>query len=392
MTEPRRPRILVVTRNLPPLLGGMERLNWHMLDELAKWADVRVVGPAGAAALAPASVDASDVNGRSVSVFLLRAAWRTFHLAAAWRPDVVLAGSGLTAPLAWLAARRSDSKAMAYVHGLDIVVPHAVYRRLWLPFIRRMDRLVANSAATASLAIRAGVRPDCVGVVHPGVDLPAPDGVSVEAASAFRRLHGFGQKPLLLSVGRLTRRKGLVEFVRQVLPAIVAVEPEAQLVVAGDAATDALYGSGSTTTEILDSATAVGLAGHVHILGRVTENELQAAYAASNVHVFPVLEIQGNPEGFGMVAVEAAAHGLPTAAYASGGIVEAVDEGASGALVPPGDAGALADAVLRLLHAPPEPDTIRLHALQFRWDTFGEKLRREVAICQPQIADGGRHA
>ena len=32
----RRPRILLVTRNLPPLVGGMERLNWHMAEELAK--------------------------------------------------------------------------------------------------------------------------------------------------------------------------------------------------------------------------------------------------------------------------------------------------------------------------------------------------------------------
>lgn len=36
------PRILIVTRNLPPLVGGMERLNWHMAEELAKVAEVRV--------------------------------------------------------------------------------------------------------------------------------------------------------------------------------------------------------------------------------------------------------------------------------------------------------------------------------------------------------------
>lgn len=45
-------RILLITRNLPPLVGGMERLNWHMADELAKRAEVRVVGPVGSAALA----------------------------------------------------------------------------------------------------------------------------------------------------------------------------------------------------------------------------------------------------------------------------------------------------------------------------------------------------
>lgn len=44
------PRILIVTRNLPPLVGGMERLNRHMADELSRChADVRLIGPRGAA-------------------------------------------------------------------------------------------------------------------------------------------------------------------------------------------------------------------------------------------------------------------------------------------------------------------------------------------------------
>ena len=42
--------ILIVTRNLPPLVGGMERLNWHIADELSRHAEVHVIGPTGAAA------------------------------------------------------------------------------------------------------------------------------------------------------------------------------------------------------------------------------------------------------------------------------------------------------------------------------------------------------
>ena len=50
-----RPRILIVTRNLPPLVGGMERLNWHIAAELVSAHDVLLVGPEGCAALAPAT-------------------------------------------------------------------------------------------------------------------------------------------------------------------------------------------------------------------------------------------------------------------------------------------------------------------------------------------------
>lgn len=45
-----RLRILLITRNMPPLVGGMERLNWHMADELAKRANMAVIGPRGAKA------------------------------------------------------------------------------------------------------------------------------------------------------------------------------------------------------------------------------------------------------------------------------------------------------------------------------------------------------
>ena len=45
-----QPRILHITRNLPPLVGGMERLNWHIADELSRHAQVQLIGPSGSAA------------------------------------------------------------------------------------------------------------------------------------------------------------------------------------------------------------------------------------------------------------------------------------------------------------------------------------------------------
>jgi phosphatidylinositol alpha-1,6-mannosyltransferase len=76
-----------------------------------------------------------------------------------------------------------------------------------------------------------------------------------------------------------------------------------------------------------------------------------------------------------MVAVEAAAHGLPTVAYATGGVVDAVSEGASGYLIEPGNAPAFAAQVCHALeHKLPEA-SIRRFAAQFAWEKFGEKIR-----------------
>lgn len=385
-----RTRILLVTRNLPPLVGGMERLNWHMAEELAKVADVRIVGPEGSAALAPVGIVVREAPLTPLWKFL----WRARSLARAearrWKPDVVLAGSGLTAPIARSAARACGARTAVYVHGLDIAVRHAVYRALWLPAIRRADRVIANSRATAELCGAVGVNPARIGIVHPGVDLPDESISPKESGGnespgardtfSFRERHALGGRPLLLSVGRLSARKGLREFVARCLPRIVAAQPGAMLLIVGDAPNQALHAQAQTPDSIRAVAREAGVADNLLFLGTITDYaELGTIYRAADVHVFPVREIPGDPEGFGMVAVEAAAHGLPTVAFATGGVTDAVADGQSGHLVALGDYARFADAVLGLFR---KRESLRTHCVdfgcQFVWSEFGARIAMEL--------------
>lgn len=374
-------RILHVTRNLPPLVGGMERLNWHLADELARDAQVRVIGPRGAAAVKPAAVSVAEAPLKPLPLFLLVALSKALATALRWRPQVVLAGSGLTAPLAWLAARACGARAVAYLHGFDITVDHALYRRLWRPVFRRLDHVIVNSTPTRDLALAAGVRSDRIRIVHPGVSLPAAT-QPAQAIESFRRQHGLAGKKILLSVGRLTTRKGLREFVELALPAIVRGQPDAVLVVVGDAPANALGAGIQTVASIQAQAAQSGVAGHVVFLGVIVDPQrLATAYEAADVHVFPVRHIPDDPEGFGMVAIEAAAHGLPTVAFATGGVVDAVAPGQSGQLAPAGDYPALSQAVLQVLadgrtawHA-----GASAFARRFAWPAFGAQIQSALA-------------
>lgn len=380
-----RPRILVVTRNLPPLRGGMERLNQHLAAALAGEAELLVVGPQGCGEYLPAGVQVHEVAVKPLWRFLAKSMSLAYRLAAG-RLDLVVAGSGLTAPAAVCAARRAGARSIAYVHGLDIVASHPVYRALWLPMLRRLDAVLANSANTADLAARAGIAQGHVAIVHPGTSLPQEDAGD---GGVFRARFGLGDAPVLLSVGRLTERKGLAAFVEQALPTIVAKHPGVRLVLVGDDAPDALRRHGADPAAALArAADACGLSDRVLRLGPCDETTLGQAYAAADVHVFPVCQIPGDVEGFGMVAIEAAAHGLPTVAFAVGGIPDAVGDGASGHVLPPGDYGGFAERVCDVLAAgrdSPLRESARAFARGFSWELFEARLR---SLIGEVLADG----
>lgn len=365
----------------------MERLNWHMADQLSRHADLHVVGPEGAARHQPEAIDLTEVPLRPLWRFLSASALQVWRIARAWRPDVVLAGSGLTAPAAYLAARAVRARSAAYLHGLDITVRNAVYQGCWLPAIRRIDTIVVNSSPTRSLAIDAGVCSGRISIVPPGVSFPVSP-VSGETRREFLESHALQGRRILLSVGRLTSRKGLREFVLQALPQVVERHPDASLVVIGDVPKQALSAEAQAPQCILEAARQAGVAGHVKILGVVDDATLAAAFACAAVHVFPIRHVPGDPEGFGMVAIEAAAHGLPTVAFATGGVVDAVASGRSGLLVTPGNYPALADAVSQVLASSCGAwrDGAVDFARGFAWPVFGDRLWASLQCPVPPAA------
>ncbi len=83
----------------------------------------------------------------------------------------------------------------------------------------------------------------------------------------------------------------------------------------------------------------------------VPDADLPAVYAASDVFVLLPTpdEADGQVEGFGMVYLEAAACGVPSVAWRTGGVAEAVLDGQTGLVVPQGDAGAAVEAIEFLL-------------------------------------------
>jgi phosphatidylinositol alpha-1,6-mannosyltransferase len=323
-------------------------------------------------------------------LFLVLAMMAAILGAARQRPRMILAGSGLVAPIAWIAARCCGSSAVVYVHGLDLIVESFIYRVFWLPFIRRMDGVFVNSQNTKRIAISLGVPLQRLMVLNPGTDLPAFD---AQARTRFRAANGLGDAAVLLSVGRLTPRKGMREFVLDALPELISTVPGLLLVIIGEDATDGLnYTGGSERQRIVEAAVARGVGASVRFLPRCTDAQLSEAYFGADLHVFPIRESAGDVEGFGMVAVEAAAHGLPTVGFRCGGVPDAVLEGVTGQLVAPTDYAALVDAICRWLALARQSnvrENCRHAAARWSWAAFGQSLHGQL---EPFIRSGGRTA
>lgn len=388
MTE--RRRLLIVTRNLPPLTGGMERLLHRAVLELAQEFDLCVIGPSGARSHLPDSVLVRTTPGVGLLGFLPCAVPLALWSAWRFRPDGILAGSGVTAPVAWLVSRLWGIRYAVLAHGLDVIARNPVYQSVFVPCMRRADLVIANSGNTRTLCANAGLPAARTVVLPPGVQFPPKF-----SDAGFRERYGVGNRPMLLSVGRIVPRKGLVDFVAQCMPAIVAAYPDACLAIVGEEPAQALKGTGSETAAIHEAVRAAGLASAVIMCGRLPEALLDAAYREADLFVFPVLDLPGDVEGFGMVAVEAAASGLSTIGFRAGGLEDAVIDGTTGRLAEPGRYDTLTALILEALgqgrgryH-----ETCLQHAEKHSWKHYGEALfghLRRLFVAHPPTERSGK--
>jgi phosphatidyl-myo-inositol dimannoside synthase len=340
--------ILVVTWNYPPRRGGMEQLLASLCDGLSKHHRVRVITthagrlPAGERG----NVYRADSPGL-ITFFLFALRQGSALLRENSNIRIVFGGSVLMTPIALILARWFGRKSVIQAHGLDLIYRHTLYQLLVVNCLRYVDRVIANSNHTASLARRKGVTGNRLSVIPPGVDWQRLqfDG----DAESLKKARGLDGKKIILFVGRLAPRKGVKEFIEGSLLHIVKQLPEACFVIVGENPTESLTHRDDVVGAVRQVIDKLKLSDFVHWLGGVSDDELTKVYAMSDVLVLPVLSMDSDVEGFGMVSLEAAAAGKPVVATMAGGVPDGVVGGESGILVQVGDYQGMTTAIVTLL-------------------------------------------
>ena len=220
------------------------------------------------------------------------------------------------------------SRRRRYVAGAQRIV--AVSR-----FTRAVTaRLLADGTAGAACGEDAGGR---IVLIENGVDpqrfCPGPKRVDL------LRYYGIEGAFVFVAVCRLLKKKGIDHAIRA-FASVVAAFPDSRFLVVGD---------GAFRDRLEGIAAEVGVGEQVVFTGLVAEEELVDHYRLGDVFVMPNRELpNGDTEGFGLVFLEANACGLAVVAGNAGGSPDAVSDGVNGLVVDGRDVAAIGTAMLRL--------------------------------------------
>jgi phosphatidylinositol alpha-1,6-mannosyltransferase len=350
-----RPKVFFLTRRYPPSVGGMETLAHAVYLALEEHCETELV-----------SLGRSQ---RHLPWFLPYAAFRARRAARNQRADRLVFGDALAYAVVRPALPRSSPPSTVMVHGLDLIYPLRPYRAVVRAALRHADRVVANSNSTAAIARQMGVDPARCFVLNPGLAIPARrHGSHREAATRLRERYGIPTDArVLATVGRLVRRKGLLWFVSEVMPAL----PDTTFLL--------VAGSGPDEAAVRDATQARGLENRVRLLGSVDDDVRALLFEGCDVFVMPNVPVPGDTEGFGLVAIEASNSGGLVVASRLEGIVDAVTDGTTGYLCEPLDSEGWRTRLTSLFD---DPDATRATAARFatesRTRSSLERMTRDV--------------
>lgn len=251
----------------------------------------------------------------------LVAPFRIARIARQFGADVIHTHLSTASLWGGLAGHLAGIPTLGHVHALNT----------WLYY--RFSTLAATcSGGVRQYVVDQGADPARVRVVYNGIPANRLDGV-LPMAEARQMLNLLPEQQVVACVAHLSPKKGqtyllqAVALLRDRFPGLVCL----------------LAGEGEQYRELQHQAVALGIAEQVRLLG--FRSDVMSVMNAADVVVLPSIA----KEGLGLVLVEAALLEKPTIGSNAPGIDEAIADGVSGLLVPPGDAAALADSLARLL-------------------------------------------
>lgn len=363
------PKIIFISHTFPPTVGGVETQNY----ELSKW-----LGE-----LTTVTLIANTQGRKFLPLFAPYSLLKTLLLLP--KHDVVLLGSGMLAINGWFIKLFSKKPVISVVHGLDINYNSAslgvwyekvlifIYQSLWTKiFIPKLDKLIAVGNETIRIAVEHGINSEKLVFIPNGVDT---DKNLIEASKKdVERIIGtnVNDKKILLTTGRLAKRKGVAWFINNVLPKL---DESFIYVVAG---------SGPDKENIENAIRNQKLSDRVFMLGYIPDEQRNLLWNSADLFVQPNIKISGDLEGFGISVIEAGSCRLPVLASNMEGLKDAIKDGKNGFLIENENSEAYINKINELFEnkSPREKygDDVRNFVIQnYQWKEIAKTYLDEIS-------------
>ena len=307
--------------------------------------------------------------------------WAAARLLA--RHDVVLVHTPLAETWLWAFLARRLRRGLVITHHGDLVLPGGLLNRvlervtfrLYRAAARQADRILAYSDDYRDHSAYLAPFRDKTAVVHPPIRIPQPD--AARAAERRREWLGSAGTHLIGYAGRFVEEKR-PDLLLHALPRVQQRFPGARLVFAGQ------YDLAYETFWRRNQALVEARRPHLTLLGLLPDAQGMADFYGA----CDVLALPSDTECFGLVQVEAMRCGTPVVATDIPGARVPVRTTGMGELVPPGDAAALADALVRVL-ADPQRYRKPLASIDAAFSLEGTADRYERHLAAAAAAAGG---
>lgn len=301
-------KILFISRAFPPIIGGIENMNYELSKWLPKYSETKTI--------------ANTFGKIALPFFIPLMFLRLLFITK--RYDVILLGDGLLVILAWwIKIFFPNKKIICITHGLDVTYNHPLYQILWTSyFFPRCDKFISVGNQTVKELVKREIpKEKCVFI---------PNGITPENFINFEATKDdllliigeeYRNSKFILTSGRLAKRKGVAWFIRNVLP---NMPDDVIYVIAGD---------GPDRKNIEKAIDETNQFTKVILLGRVTQEELLTLWHTSDIFVQPNIKVDGDMEGFGISVIEAAVCKIPVVVSSLEGLKDAIKDGENGFII-----------------------------------------------------------
>lgn len=326
-------RVLLFTLEYPPFKGGVANV----------YGNITKYWPENNGIFVLHNNDGKLINNKLPFLKWLPSFWPAYKTIKKEKINHIIVGHILPlGAVAYIISKFIKIKYSVILHGMDFAFVLKNNRKKWLAkkILNNADNIICMNSYTARIVNNAlgNDNGEKIKVVNPGVEAKKQENKKTKKQDELKNKYNLKNKIILLSVGRLVKRKGFDKVI-EALSKVLKEVPDLVYVIAGAGPELPNYQSSITNYQLQDNAI---------MITDIDDQERDAWYQVCDIFIMPSRNIDGDFEGFGIVYLEANLVGKPVIAGDSGGVSDAVKEGVNGLLVNPESAEEIKYAIIKL--------------------------------------------